>query len=256
MSATTDAPARALPLLYTHVVGVNPKDHGQLRLDRSVGYAYAGQAQSVPLGLSEFESACQHMPILFTTGAAPVPVALLALGQGQNLFVDPTTGAWLRDAYVPSYLRAYPFIFIEDAARQTTFIGVEAEAPVLSPDRGARLFEDGKPTPALSDAVGFCTALRDNMAAAAALGRALDAAGLLSAEEANVSFTAGGTAVIRGFKVVKPERLDAVDAALFLEWRRRGWLPAIYAHMYSAARWSRLIELAAARWPAGTSGSR
>lgn len=83
------------------------------------------------------------------------------------------------------------------------------------------------------------------MVAATSLARALDAAGLLEEEKAEIEFTAGGGARILGFKLVKPERLQQVDDATFLEWRRLGWLSAIYAHIYSAGRWARLIELAA-----------
>ena len=42
-----------------------------------------------------------------------------------------------------------------------------------------------------------------------------------------------------------PERLDAVSDEVFLDWRRRGWIPAIYAHLHSASQWGRLIDLAA-----------
>jgi hypothetical protein len=70
---------------------------------------------------------------------------------------------------------------------------------------------------------------------------------MLSEEEANINFTAGGQARIRGFKLMSPERIEQADDATFLEWRRRGWIGAIYAHIHSAGRWARLIDLAAAR---------
>ena len=77
--------------------------------------------------------------------------------------------------------------------------------------------------------------------------RALDAAGLLEEEEATVNFTGGGQARIRGFKLLKQERLAELDDTTFLEWRRMGWVAAIYAHLYSVGRWGRLIERAADR---------
>jgi hypothetical protein len=69
---------------------------------------------------------------------------------------------------------------------------------------------------------------------------------VLQEEEATVNFTLGGSARIRGFKLARPEKLAEVDDATFLEWRRMGWVAAIYAHLFSAGRWGRLIELAAA----------
>ena len=129
---------------------------------------------------------------------------------------------------------------------------MEPDADCLRPDSGAPLFEDGKPTAALNESVAFCSAFRDNLDAAAALGRALEAEGLLEEEEANITFTHGGASRVRGFKVVKPERLDRLSDETFLDWRRRGWLGPLYAHLHSMARWGRLIELAAPAPPART----
>jgi len=234
----------ALPLFFRRVVGVNPEFHGALRLDRSVGYAYAARAQSVPIGLGELEAVSQHYPVLFASGPTPTAVALLGLRENENLFVLPD-GSWRPEAYVPAYVRAFPFIFVEDEGRKTVFVGMEPDAACLRADAGAPLFEDGKPTAALNESVAFCSALRDNLTAAAALGRALDAEGLLEEEEANITFTQGGASRVRGFRIVKPERLDRVSDETFLDWRRRGWLGPLYAHLSSMARWGRLIDLAA-----------
>lgn len=250
MSETATAPtAPSLPLFYSRVVGVNPSLHGQIYLDRSVGFGFAAKAQSIPIGIGEFEAVARHYPILFTAGPAPVPVALVGLNESGNLFVG-ADGAWRADGYVPAYARAFPFIFVEDEAAGTTYVGMESEAACLNEaGRGSRLFEDGNPTPALNEAVSFCSALRDNLRAGATLARALDAAGLLREEEATINFTAGGAAKIRGFKMMRPEKLDGVSDEMFLDWRRRGWMGAIYAHLHSAANWARLIDLAATRAP-------
>lgn len=240
------APAPVLPLFFKRVVGVNPTTHPDLTLDRNTGFGFAAHAQSVPLGLSELEIAAQHYPVLFTSGPDPVPVALLGLRDGHNLFVA-AGGSWHTDGYVPAYVRCFPFVFVEDPATKTLYVGMEPDAPALHSAHGVRLFEDGRPSGALNDAIAFCTAYREAVAAATNLGRALDEAGLLEEEEATVNFTGGGAARIRGFKLVKPDRLAGLDDNRFLEWRRMGWLSAIYAHLYSAGRWGRLIELAAPR---------
>ncbi len=233
-----------LPLFFRRVVGVNPATHPDLRLDRTTGFGFAAQAQSVPLGLAEIEQAAQHYPVVFTSGPEPMPVALLGLREGHNSFVSPG-GEWLADSYVPAYARAFPFIFVQDPASQALFVAMEPDAAALNSGAGTPLFEDRHPTPALEEAIAFCTALRDGVAAATSFGRALDAAGLLAEEQATVRFKSGGQAQVRGFKLVKPERLTDLDDDLFLDWRRMGWLAAIYAHLYSAGRWERLIALGA-----------
>jgi len=203
--AMSDTPA--LPLFFSKVVGVNPAQHAALRLDRATGYRFAAAAASIPLGLGEFTVVARHYPIVFAAGPVPAPVALVGINDLGNLFIGPD-GAWRADAYVPAYVRAYPFLFVEDPARNTTYVAMDETAACLATGQGAMLFEDGKPTAALGEAVQFCSTLRDNLTAAAALGTALDAAGLLQEEEATVNFTAGGSTRVRGFKVIRADRLD------------------------------------------------
>ncbi len=239
-------PAPNLPLFYQRVEAISPERHGGLRLDRAAGFAFAVAGQTVPLGLSEFEQASRHYPVLFTAGAVPTPVVLMGLADTGNLFIQ-SDGTWRPDAYVPAYLRSYPFVYVEDRARNASFVGMDPTAACLNTGRGAALFEDGKPSVALNEALMFCNAFRDNLAAAAAFGRAMEAAGLLREEEATIRYTGGGAGRVRGFKVLQPDRLDAVPDETYLDWRRRGWIGPIYAHLHSAARWNRLMELAAAR---------
>lgn len=246
MSQSQTPAAAALPLFFKRVVAVTAQSHGSLRLDRNVGQGFAAGAQSVPLGLTEIEAAAQHYPVLFTSGPAPAAVALLGLREGQNLFVRPD-GKWAPDAYLPAYVRAFPFITVEDAANRAQVTAMEPDAPHLRTESGVRLFEDGRPSAALNEASGFAKALRESMIAAGSFARALEAAGVLEEEEATVNFTSGGSARIRGFKIVKAERLAEVDDATYLDWRRMGWVAAIYAHIFSIGRWGRLIELAASR---------
>jgi hypothetical protein len=101
------------------------------------------------------------------------------------------------------------------------------------------------PDSAASAAALMPAVLRPNLPAAEELARTLDQVGPLEAEEAKVDVAAGGSAVVRGFKVLKRERLAWVNDQTFLEWRRRNWLPAICAHMASTVRWVGLTEAAA-----------
>lgn len=244
-TATPPGQPSALPLFFNSVVGVNAEQHGGLRIDRNAGFGFAAQTQAIPLGLGEFDVVCQHYPIVFTTGPKPSPMALLSLQQGHNAFVQPD-GAWRAESYVPAYARAFPFVFVEDQAQGTLFVGMEPNAKALSTTQGAAMFEDGKPSPAMTEAINFCAAFRDSVAAAAAFGQALQDAGLLEEEEATINFTAGGSSRITGFKVLKADRLETLDDATYLSWRKRGWIAAIYAHLHSTPRWGRLVEMTTA----------
>ena len=233
----------AMPQFYRRVVGVDPVTYANVRLDKGRDYRFAAGASFVPLALGELEVAALHYPILFTTGTNPTPVALLGLRARQNLFVLPD-GNWRAASYIPAYCRAYPFIFVQAAEGEKTYIGVEADAACLRRDVGEPMFIDGKPTPALEQAIAFCEEYRSHANAAVEFGQALAEQGLLSEEDAVVNLTAGGSLQVRGFQLVQPQRLQNVADNIFLDWRHRGWLPSLYAHLASLGCWNRLIDLA------------
>src|SRR5712691_2387821 len=245
MSSSSDAAAATarLPLFHQNIVPLDPLRHGALKLDRGTGYGYASAAEIVPIGLGEFDSAAHSYPILFAGEKQPVAVVMLGVARGWNLFVN-AEGRWMPGAYVPALVRAFPFVFIAEAGGDSRWLGIEADAICLGPETRLPLFVEGKPTAALSEAVSLCNACEESLADAAGFAAALDEAGLLVPKEATIEAKAGGTARIAGFKTVDPEKLAAVPDAVFLDWRRRNWLPALFAHLLSAANWLPFTELA------------
>jgi hypothetical protein len=105
-------------------------------------------------------------------------------------------------------------------------------------------------TGAADEALQFCRALHEDLKQTRAFCAALDAAGLLVANQATIALRSGASLRLEGFKVIDLAKFDAVDDAQFLEWRRRGWLTLIYAHFLSTARWAGIVDLTAAAEPA------
>jgi hypothetical protein len=231
-----------MPMFHTTIAPLNSELHGALKLNRDAGYGYSAGAATVPIGIGEFEAAAHSYPILFTDATPPVPVVLLGVRPGWNLFVNET-GAWLPGAYVPALVRAFPFAIIEDAAAGTRQLGFEADAACISPTTGLPLFEDGKPTKLVTDAVAFCDACQAELNASLDLGAALDRARLLEAQSATIEVQGGGRVSIDGFKIVDRNRLASVHDEVLLAWRSRGWLLPLYAHLFSVANWAPFTEL-------------
>ena len=46
-----------------------------------------------------------------------------------------------------------------------------------------------------------------------------------------------------GFRIIDEQKLAELADEDFLEWRKKGWLPFIYAHLFSGAQWQRLTLL-------------
>lgn len=103
----------------------------------------------MPLSLSEFEPACRDYPIVFiSSDAGKTFNAVLVLGMqaGQNLFIL-TDGTWDRRAYLPAYVRRYPFcmsrVTVGGETQKQRVVCIEAGAIHVN---GEALYDgDGEP---------------------------------------------------------------------------------------------------------------
>lgn len=237
-----------LPLFYRQPRVLQPGLHGRLGLKADPGHAHAMEANAVPLLASEMSAACRHLPIVFSDEAQPQPLAVLGLRERQNLFVDGH-GRWLAGAYVPAYVRRHPFIFLEDAGRDTLTLCIDEAAPQLVADgTGQPLFDEaGQPTAVTRNALAFCRDYQAHHRLTRAFVDALVAADLLVEHRAEVTLAAGGAPLaLQGFKVVDEARFKALPDAVFLHWREQGWLPLVYSQLLSAGSWAGLVDRLAA----------
>jgi len=246
-AGTTAAPAEsALPLFYRAPHPVTKERHGNQAIRRDANFGFAARANSVPLNAAEFPLAARHYPILFTGGEPAIGIALLGLRDNQNLFVG-ADGAWETGAYIPAYIRRYPFIFMagEEDGRYILCLDENPEL-LTAEDDGQKLFAEGEPTEVTTRALDFCKAYQQQSDYTRKLGGLLAQHGLLTANRANVTLKSGESLALGGFRMVDAKALDALDDAAFLELRRAGALPLIYAQLFSTANWAALVARDAA----------
>lgn len=236
--------ATRLPLFYRRPEPLSSIEHAAWKL-KPTDYAFAAETAFVPLVVAEIAAASRTYPIVFA-GEGAAPLALTGLDKA-NLFV--TEGAWAEDAYVPAYVRRYPFGFLAtgDGKRFVLALDVEAEGVVSSGDEGRPMFEDGKPAELTTEALAFCDAFQGEAAATTAFAEALKGSGLLIERRADVTLPDGRKLGVEGFQIVDAEKFAALDDAVVLDWRRKGWLALIYFHLASLDRFSVLLSLQAGR---------
>ena len=143
-------------LIYNDVAPVSFARHADLSIKAVSDYRFAAHVNSVPLLASEIVPASADYPVVFTvTPDGAVPVAVLGLQEGANLFVGED-GQWL-GGYVPAFLRRYPFVFsTEDGGERLTLCIDESYAGCNREDRGERLFDaDGEHTLRLKSVLEF-----------------------------------------------------------------------------------------------------
>ena len=234
----------ALPLFYKSPRVLTPASHGNRSLRASNDFRFAANTNAVPLVAEEIPLAARHYPVVFSDEAAPHPVAILGLRGQQNLFID-SEGRWRPGAYVPAYVRRYPFIFIENDTRTELTLCVDEAADTLTEGRDAPLFDArGEPTALTRSALAFCRDYQAQHLLAAELGRMLAQADLLIEHRADITLTDGQRLSLSGFKVIDDKRFAKLPEDTFLEWRSKGWLPLVYSHFFSIGAWSALVDRA------------
>lgn len=246
MTAQNVAPqnaAPALPLFYKKPEALESSQHRTLALRKNFGLNFAKDVNAVPITMIEMPQICHFYPIAFSPDPGATPVAILGLRDNENLFIN-AKGEWLEQAYIPSYIRRYPFIFAENSQNDQLTLCLDMVSEVME-DRGEQRFfgDDGTPTALANNALEFCKSYHAAAQQTAEFGRALDASGLLVLRSAEIMAPNGHKINFSGFRIIDEEKLANLDDATFLEFRKNGWLPFIYAHLFSGMQWQKLTYL-------------
>ncbi len=234
----------ALPIFYRRPRPLNAALDGGKSLKALPDFRYAARTNSVAINNAEFTLAMRSYPIVFTPAEPRAAVAVLGLSDGDNLFVG-SDGAWEPDCYIPAYVRRYPFILMEQPGSSELIVCIDEEAGLLEDSAARPLFVDGKPSEGLRQAMDFCRAFHTENQATLAFARAVAEHGLLVRNEARVNLRDGRQLTLGGFEVIDEAKFNALPDAIFLDWRRRGWLHLVYCHLMSMANWGVLVDLAA-----------
>ena len=222
-------------MFYSKPVAMNREAHRKLKLRGVPSFAFAAKTHSVPLTGNEFAAAARQLPILFVPEAKLgfTPVALLGLRQNENLFVD-AQGQWGGGAYIPAFIRRYPFVLIDKGSTDDFIVGIDESFPGFNTEEGDALFEeDGKEGVALKRAIGFLNAYQAEAKKTVEFIGHLQRLELLIPRVVQVTQKDGGKVTLNGFSVVDEARLaklDDKDGATLLKTGYLGW---IYMHLLS-----------------------
>ncbi|HCQ70773.1 MAG: sapC family protein [Alphaproteobacteria bacterium] len=231
----------AFPLFYSEPRPLDSEAHKTLALKEGLGFGFTDKVNAVPVNLVEMPQICHHYPIAFSPDANATPVAILGLRDGENLFVDKE-GKWAEGAYIPAYIRRYPFIFSEvPESDQLTLCIDFKEGETVQEGGDKKFFDDeGKATALASNALEFCKSYHAAAQRTAEFSKELLAKDLLIERQAQIQVGSDVRINFSGFKIVDEKKLAELDDATFLEWRKKGWLPFLYAHLFSGVQWQSL----------------
>ncbi len=235
--------AQQLPLFYKKPAPLDAKKHAQLSLKKNFGFGFTEGVNAVPVNMIEMPQICNYYPIAFSSDKNATPVAILGLRDNENLFLNAQNN-WEDNAYIPAYIRRYPFIFSEipDSDQLTLCIDSTEE---VTDNKGKQKFfnEDGSPSELTKNALEFCKSYHSAAQQTLEFSKAIADNGLLIEREAQINIAGNKRINFSGFKIIDEKKLSEVNDKLFLEWRAKGWLPFLYAHLFSGSQWQRLTRL-------------
>ena len=114
----TAAPNQNLPLFYNAVEPVNVTQHGKMKVRKMLKMGQVAKTHAIPVTVDEFTLAQRHYPIVFSIGDKPIPIALMGLNEGVNVYLDNDGRPNDPSIYIPAYIRRYPFLLARAASGQ------------------------------------------------------------------------------------------------------------------------------------------
>ena len=229
--------------MFKSVVPLSAERHKKKRLKNITSYRFAADETLCPIMAAEFARVAPSYPIVFVKNddGEVGAYALLGLPAGKNLFVD-NKGRW-RAAYIPAAVRRYPFVLGRAEEETSLALCIDEGSDLLSEEEGEPLFtQQEEPTETLNKAIEFNRQFQAQHGQTAAICRSLDQMGMFRALKARVRMPSGEQHDFKGFLAIDEKSLGTVPDDEFLQWRKRGWLPLIYAHLISLGQVAHLAE--------------
>jgi hypothetical protein len=227
--------AKGMPLMYQEIQPLSSVEHANWKIRQGSEASFISKIHAIPLLVEEFVGAQRFFPIVFSQGEKAIPLALMGLNEGVNVFVDDK-GALLNPTYVPAYMRRYPFMLarLDQNSENLSLCFDPTSGLVGEFDEGLPLFEDGKPSETVNGILKFCEEFEISAQRTTAFMEDLEKSGLLIDGEIAIQLNDQTQPVIyRGFRIVDETKFRELPGKDLLKYNKSGMLPLMIAHMFS-----------------------
>jgi hypothetical protein len=179
-------------------------------------------------------------------------VAVVGLRDGENLFLSATE-PHVADAYIPAYVRRYPFVFATDQSSDRMILCIDRRSALFDENGGdVPLFNGAEPSEFTNGAMEFCSEFEAERSRTDGFVKLLRDLDLFEIKQA--MFTprlpdgqAGEPQMLAEYFAVSEEKMAALPGEKIAELFQNGALMQIYASMVSLLNWERLLARAMAR---------
>jgi len=231
---------------YGVVVPFNKESHSQLAVKEEQRFLFARNLNAIFATITEFVQCARSYPIVFSTlkdGEEYVPMAVTGLATGENRFIDEQ-GNWQAGAYVPAYVRRYPFCVVEIQAESDTtpqqLVCVD-EAALVETDNS--FFEaNGEPSEAWQQFQNFMQEYESSRIATQAFTSKLAEHDLFEVFEAKAMHVSGQEYHMINMYRINEKKLKKLTAKVLRELMNKNYMYFIYAHLMSLDNFQLLLD--------------
>jgi len=226
-----------LPLFYRDIMPLNTNDHGKAKVRPVVDITHIAKTHAIPVTVEEFPMVQRHYPIIFSVGDAPVPLALMGLNEGVNVFLNDDGTAVDPTVYIPAYIRRYPFLLarLRPDSDEMSLCFDPQSGSIGEFKEGEPLFDkDGKATEAAQSILEFCEQFETAGQRTQAFMEELMKMDLLMDGEVAIQPTgAEQPFVYRGFKMIDEDKLRDLSGDKLRKMNQSGMLALLFSHLFS-----------------------
>ena len=225
-----------LPLFYNGLEPLSSETHATWRVRQLDAAPFLVGQHAIPITTDEFPLVQRFMPIVFSIGDDAIPLALMGLNEGVNIFVGDDGKLTENNLYVPAYVRRYPYMLARlrpDSEELSLCFDPTSEA-IGAFDEGDALFENGQPSQVTKSILDFSEQFEQAGARTQAFMNELRELDLLMEGEVTIQPEQEQPPfVYRGFQMVNEEKLAALRGDQLRKMSQSGMLPLLYAHLFS-----------------------
>jgi hypothetical protein len=227
---------QSLPLFYQQLEPLSSQTHADFRIRPTDRLPFLATTHAIPLTVEEFPFVQRYLPIVFSVGDEPVPLGLMGLNEGINVFFDETGKLIDPNFYVPAYIRRYPYLLarLRPETDELSLCFDPTSETIGAFEEGEALFVDGEPSDTTKAILQFNEQFEQAGFRTGQFVNELKELGLLM--DGEVSIQPDGAEqpfVYRGFQMIDENKLNEMRGDQLRKIVQNGMLPLIYAHLFS-----------------------
>ena len=230
------ASAPQLPLFYNGLEPLSSEVHADYRIRMQAGAPYLATQHAIPITVEEFTMVQRYMPIVFSVGDDAIPLALMGLNDGVNVFVDESGKLTEQPFYIPAYVRRYPFMLakLRPDSDELSLCFDPTSDMVGAFEDGDRLFDGAEPSELTKGILAFSEQFEQAGQRTQNFMRELREMDLLMEGEVAIQMEGNDQPfVYRGFQMVNEQKLVDLRGDQLRKMSQSGMLPLLYAHLFS-----------------------